>query len=294
MKKITALLLALTLLLAGCSSVSDAVSGIANAVDPKMPEEDMYRELSSLIGYTKGLANTNLTGEFTFVAMIYDEGEEITFDEDDYTGYYYTAGISRNWDDDFLLDTIDVDIALEYGDIVKVTGKTDGTIYWTEDNDRVEVLAIKASAVEIYEPEEIEEINEPMMTLKNGNTIEFVGAHMTEDSFGEAIVVYFKYTNNGEKESAPSLSDFYIDYNGEEASSTIFSLDEVDASALSMGPGITTKTYGGKSQLYYIAYTGDADAADDEPIYFSLYDDEFRRTYDWGIEIAPSLEALKG
>jgi len=294
MKKIVVLLLALVLVLGGCSSVGDAVNGIVNAVDPKMPEDEMYRKLSSLIGYTDGLKNTDLTGEFTFVAMIYSEGEEVTFKDEDYTGYYYTAGISRNWNDDFLLDTVGIDIELEVGDIVKVTGRTDGTIYWTEDNKRIDMLAIKASAVEIYEPEEIEEVVEPVATLKNGNAIEFVGAHMTEDSFGEAIVVYFKFINNSDQEAAPSLSDFYIEYNGEKASSTIFSLDEVDASALSMGPGITPKTYAGKSQLYYIAYSGDASAAEDEPIYFSLYDDEFRRSYDWGMEIAPSLDALKG
>ena len=293
MKKIAVLLLVSMVWLCGCSAVNDVVNQVADSVTAKMSDEDMYSELSRLIGYPDGLSRTDLDGKFTFIAMVMDEGEEIFFEDENYTGYFYAAYISRNWDDFFYLETTDLEVEFVSGDIVKVTGVLDGSIYWTEDNKQVEVISIKASAIEAYTPAEIEQSNESSITMPDGNTIEFVGAHATEDSFGRAIAVYFKYTNNGSTDSAPTLRDFYVEYGGEEASSTIFGLDEVDSSALELGVGITDKTFAGKSQLYYIAYEGEAQD-DDNAICFSQYDDEFRCTYDYDLVVADSLAALKG
>ena len=293
MKKVLALVLVFVLLLSGCS-VFDNIKDIAGGTDKKLSDEEMYSKLNSLIGYTNGLKNSDLTGEFTFVAMIFDEGEELYFEDDDYTGFYYSAGISRNWDDYFMLDTKGLDTNFKDGDIVKITGSTNGTVYWTEDNERVEVLDIKAKAVVPYTPAEIETSHDAKVTLKDGNIIEFVGAHTTKDSFNEVVAVYFNFTNKGSKEAAPSLRDFYIEYAEEEASSSSFSLDELDASALRISAGSPDKTYAGKTQLYCIAYTGDKEAARDEPIYFMLYDDEFRCTHEIALPISASLAEMKG
>ena len=292
MKKLTALLLAIAIVFSfcGCSLLSNITSTLVD--DVKLSEADMYSELDRIIGYTDALERTELTGEFTFCAMIYDEGEEVTFEEEDYTGFYYSAGISRNWDDYFLLDTMGLDTDFKDGDIVKVTGSTDGTIYWTEENDRVEVLSIKATAVEKYTPEDVEPTSDAKITLEDGNIIEFVGAHATKDTFGKAAVVYFNFTNNGSDEDSPSLSEFYVNHADEEASITIMSLDELDASALRMGAGITEDTYAGKTQLYCVAYKIYDSVSTDEPIYYSLYDDEFRCTYDLAVPIAASLAEM--
>ena len=294
MKKILAIVLLVSaILLCGCSTVGDFVNQLADSSSPKMTVEDMYSELDRLIGYTAGMERTDLNGSFTFIAMVADSGEEMFFEDEDYTGFFYFAYISRNWDDGFYLETTGLDTDLESGDIIKVTGELDGTIYWTEDNDKVEVVSVKASAVEPYTPEELVTSNSPSFTLSNGDTIEFIGAHATEDIIGEAVVVYFKFTNNGESAAAPNLRDFIVDYDGSEASMTILGLDEVDSSALSMGIGLTDKTYAGKSQLYYIAYSGKKDI-DSDFICFSRYDDEFRCTYDYDIPVAASLAELKG
>ena len=294
MKKLAVLLVLMIFVLCGCDAVTGLIEQAVETVNPTMPQEKVYENLDRLIGYTKGLENTDLTGSFTFVCMVYDEGEEIYFEDEDYKGHYYAAGISRNWDDYFMLDTIGLDGSFKPGDIVKVTGETDGTIYWTEDNNRVEVLCVKASAIEAYEPEDISEKTGATITLDDGNEIEFVGAHLTEDSFGDAIVVYFSFKNNGSKEAAPNLSAFYIEYDGSEAEKTIFSLDEVDSNALGMSIGIVDKTYAGKSQVYYLAYSAEDGVAEGEPIYFELYDDEFRCTYSHGVSIDESLAAMKG
>jgi len=299
MKKIAVVVLIMMLVFSGCSEITDTLketvgdlgNTISEAVDTSISEEEMYSELNRLIKNTD--ASTKLTGDFTFVAILYDEAEEIEFEEEDEApGMYHSAGISRNWDDYFLLDVTNIDGDFHSGDIVKITGQTDGTIYWTEDNKQIEVLAIKASKMEKYEPEEVEEVVSFEIDI-DGNTIEFIGAHKTKDTFGEAIVVYFNFKNNGSNDATPNFSDFYVEYGGEETDRTIFSIDEVDGSALEMKSGITTKTYAGKTQTYYIVYKGNAEVDADEPIYFSLYDDEFRRTYDCGLEIAESLEALK-
>ena len=294
MKKIlAAILLSSAILLCGCDTIGDAVNQLVDSASSKMTEEEMYSELAHLIGYPDGMTNTELDGSFTFVAMVVDKGEELSFEDKNYTGFFYFAYISREWDSGFYLETTGIDLSLNIGDIVKVTGELDGTIYWMQDNDRVEVVNIKASAVQPYTPETIEINDSSSVTLSNGNTMEFVGAHATEDVLGEAVVVYFKFTNNGESDVAPNLQDFIIEYDGDDAYATILSLDEVDSAALSLGIGLPNKTFAGKSQLYYVAYSGEEDV-DSEVVCFSLYDDEFRCTYDYDVPIAASLADMQG
>ena len=295
MKRIAAIILAMMLLLSGCDDLKEAVQGFSNEISgvTNMTEEEIYKEIDRLMGYPDGMGTTDLVGEFTFVAVITSDVEELEF-EDEEPGMYCSAEISREYDDYFLLDVTGVETQPTAGDIVKITGIINGSIYWTEDNKMVEVLSIRATALELYEPTAVEVAGGATIEI-DGNTIEFLGAHKTTDSFGEAIVVYFKFTNNSEKDATPTFTDFYIEYNGHEADSTIFSLAEVEGSALSLwGAGITPATYPGKTLTYYVAFEGDETAAVDEPIYFSRYNDEFQMTYDYGMYIAASLAELTG
>lgn len=305
------IVLTLILLFSGCASVKDAIGigddkseedvpsqsvtdKISDFLDNSMKEtfadeEEIYSRLSSLISYPEGSAGV-LDSKFSFVAVLLGDIEEMEFDDAE-SGLYYPAYISRNEDDFFYIEASAIEQEFHEGDMVKVTGSLNGTIYWTEDNEQVEVLDVMASAMEAYEPEAIEPDYSGIALDKNGNEIELYGAHATKDSFNDAIIVYFTYKNNGSDSSAPSLGQYYVEYNGEQVGTTIFSIDEVDAGALeASGAGLTTETYAGKTQLYYAAFSVPGGLVEDEPIYFLIYDDEFRLTDGCALTVFPSLE----
>ena len=295
MKKFAAIILVMIFLLSGCGEIKEAIDGFTNELSGvvEMTEDEIYGELKRLMANPDRMDNTDLVGQFSFVAVITSDIEELEF-EDDEPGMYCSAEISREYDDYFLLELTNIEGTFSAGDIVKITGEVDGTIYWTENNDLVKVLAIKASAVEDYEPPEVELANAAAVEI-DGNTIEFLGAHKSTDSFGEVIIVYINFTNNSDEAARPKMSSFFIEYNGYEAETSVFSVSEVDGSAVSItGAGITPETYPGKTLTYFMVFTGDETAAADEPIFFTIFDDEFRMTYDYGIYIAESLAELTG
>lgn len=298
-RRIFILALALMLVLSGCSSLTGGskddsgseVSAQGNNLNKSITDEKLYSELDSLIGYPDK-SSTSLPDRFTFIAMILGEPSTIEFDDGE-EGLYCYACISRNdLDEYFLMEVSDIAETYEYGDIVKVDGEYIGSIYWVEDNDQVDVLEIKAHSMEAYTPEELETSTD-WAYMTGGNKIEFVNAHYTEDTFGDVVVVYFEFTNNGSTDTAPSLGDFYIEYNGAEVSRTIFSLDEVYESALEYeGYGLTTDTYAGKTSLYYAAFSVDEKGEGEQGIYFDVYDDEFRLTHSVGLYVYENLEAM--
>lgn len=294
MKKFFVLILVLAMLATGCTPFDgESIGGLFGGASANLSEEEIYSELDYLIGNPKSTGSSELDGQFTFIAYLIDDAEPITFSEHD-EGMYHAACISRRYEDYFFLEVGDIETTFSAGDIVKITGELNGTIYWTEDNAQVDVLDIKASSMESYEPPDIT-ANHSSTIAVDGNGIEFLGAHWTRDSFNDVIVVYFTFTNNGSIDAAPSFSDFYIEYNDEDLSKSMFSLDDVDPSALNAMPvGLTDKTYAGKTQLYYIPLK--VTERMDDPgtaVYFTLYDDEFRMTYDFGMLMYDSFEEYK-
>lgn len=279
------LILLLCLLLSGCGQVGDLLGNASGGGS----EEKVYSELDRLLASPD--SSSTLTSKFTFVAMLLDEAEPIEFPDEGESGVYHMACISRNIEDVFYLEVGDVDGTFHSGDIVKVTGELNGFIYWTEDNSQVEILDIKASKVEAYTPEELEVDSSPTVTV-DGNEIEFLGAHRASTTFNDLVVVYFNFTNNGTTDVSPDFSKFYIEYAGEQTGATIFAPSETDPQALDAGgAGGMNKTYAGKTQLYYKLCTIDTESSDDI-IYFSMFDDEFRMTYDIGLTVYDSLDDL--
>lgn len=284
MKRVLPFVLLLCLLLSGCGQLGDILGNDAGASS----EEEVYSELDRLLASPD--SSSTLTSQFTFTAMLLGEAEEIEFPDEGESGVYHTACISRNIDDFFYLEVGDVEGTFHSGDIVKVTGELNGFIYWTEDNSQIEILDIKASKVEAYTPAELEVDTSPTVTI-DGNEIEFLGAHRASTTFDDLVVVYFNHTNNGTTDAAPDFSPFYIEYAGEQTGSSVFAPSETDPQALDSGITSGSKTYAGKTQLYYKLCTVNSENSDNV-IYFSMYDDEFRMTYDIGLTIYDSLDDL--
>jgi len=291
MKKVCVVFLSFVLvLLCGCSQIEDLLG-----TGPKTGEE-LYSELDRFISNPKSITMEDLPGTFTFTAKILSEPQELTVEGEDRV--YQSAWICRNLNSYLLLDVTDLTEYPNEDDIVSVTGTQSGYVYWTEDNKQVDVLDIGVKEIKPYEPTEVEVNTKPEVAVESqqgSGKITFKGAHFTKDSFDRALVLYFDFTNNGSREIAPSMDKLYITLGDEEESlkKTIFSLNEVDGSALFAGKaGIADKTQPGKTIYYYSAYKA-KESPDAKELYIRKYDDNFNMTDEIKINVAPSLSEMK-
>ena len=298
MKKLfVSFILAGTMLFSGCNVIEGVMSGDLAGSLLNTPSVDVYEELASLASNPNG--NSDLSGSFTFVAEVASEPFEMELDGENYT--YQEIYICRSYDDPILLDVGSVAAPAEAGTYSTITATWTGSIYWTEDNKRVEVLDLKGSKMEPFTVSDAE----PDMTNNihlekhsyNGN-IEFVGAHYSRNSFNDVVVVYFNFKNNAPdtntKLSGVSTLLGMLDvYHGDmfASGSNSFSPDELDPGALKAGD-ITSYTPSGKTQLYYTIYKAEPEAGEDI-MYFALFDDEFALTNVVEIPIAASLAEMK-
>ena len=289
MKRSLFLILSLFFLVVGCSATEEGGAGDNASESEEVSAATLYNDLDAQIS-TPGSSYipSSLEGSFTFCAMITSDSHEMTFD-DGTNGVYHETIISRNRENYFFLEVGTAGGEFEPGDIVKVTAELNGLVYWTEDNAKVDILDVKASSVEVYTPEEVERNTSGVITLEDGNKIQFISAHKAEGSFDEAIVAYFSFTNNNSDDTMPNLSCFYVEYGQEELSNMALSLSDVDPRALEAGEASLNTTDAGKTQLYYMSYTIPRGAFYDEPIYFLIYDDEFRMTDAVALHVFPSL-----
>ena len=297
-KILVVLALLLCVLFTGCDQILEMLDG---AVSETKSQEEIYSELASLAGSPS--SKSNLSGKFTFVACIISEPYKQTFEDDDKEYFYQEAYIERNMDKVICLDVTSLEETLPAGDYAKITGTVKGSIYWTENNKKTEVLDIKVSAMEAFALSEDAPDTENKLVLSTASysgEIEFVGAHRSEDSFGkECMIVYLKFKNTAPESNVKfsgvrtlmSLVDaFHGDYYVERNNS-FFSLEGLDPQALD-GGDMQAYTPTGKSQLYYFVYSIDPDAAEDTPFYFDVYSDEFAWTNSIEVPISSSYEEI--
>jgi len=244
------------------------------------------------------LNKTELGGKFTFTTFITGEAFEATFDEEpDVVHKYQDAMIARNDDKYYFLDVVNLSEELEAGKYYSVTGELNGSVYWTEDNKKINVLDITAKEAKSFAPEDK---SEDTNVLVNGDyEYAFVGAHFAEAAARtDVIVVYFEFTNNSGKEASPSLSamDFYQGDGTKSLYSTVLTVKELDGSAINVSaPGISGKeTYAGKTGFYCAALQIDKDAKENKDVLWAVrYNDDYELIDDIGINVFKDLKALQ-
>jgi len=291
-KRLLALALVLTfvLLFTACDEIGSTFS-----TNP----EDVYSELDTLVNSPD--RTTNLTGSFTFVAYIACEPFEQELEGTTYM--YQEVYISRNLQNSIYLDVTGITETLPENSYATITGKINGSIYWTEDNKKVEVLDIKASKMAAFTPSEDEpntENNLQLSRLSTKGTYEFVGAHRAKSSFEDVIVLYFNYTNTGaDTNTKINDVDYMLTkkadiYHGDsKLKTTSQSAKELDPNALN-ATDMQAYTYSGKTQLYYMTFAANKDVAADEPIYIEVYNDNFECTNIIEVPVSKNLAAMKG
>jgi len=258
--------------------------------------EDMYAELDSLIS-RPDQDETDLTGKFVFTTYVSGEAFEEEFDDDPgVTHVLQEAYIARS-DKGYLLDVMKLSKPLEPEQYYRVTGTVEGSIYWTEDNEKVSMLHIIATDAEPFEPAE-GKANESAV-YKNGDVeYTFLGAHHTTVMNNrKAIVVYFDFKNNGSTDTAPKMYDleFYQGDGVDRLSTSVMDPEKLDPQALNASKaGITDKTYAGKTSRYCAVYFADSEVTENEDVlWFLNYNDDFELMDDIGIPISKDLAALQ-
>ncbi|MDR3208055.1 MAG: hypothetical protein LBT60_06945 [Oscillospiraceae bacterium] len=294
MKKILAILLtaALLLLPTGCDAVQSALED-GGLIKGAASGEALYKDLDYLISSPDRSSDYEL-GTFTFTARTLYDPEETQVDDED--AVLILCYISRNDDDEFYLDVTDLDQAtLPAADtMIQVTGFLDGTIYWTEENEQITVLDIKATKLEAYTPPDVDIVAGPTVDVSNttaSGTLTFVGAHRSETAFSSVIVVYFEFENTGSTDTAPPTEKLYFYYGDDYLTgSGVWEPEELDAAALAANaPGITDATYAGKTQLYYYVIEG---AEGDSELEIEVYNDDFQTVYSYALPVADDLAGM--
>lgn len=292
MKKIGAILLALTMLLSisACSQVESLFEQ-----ETTQSQEQIYGALASAILSPDHIDLNKWGKEISFTAMLYGDVFEQEFEEEENGVYLYQQAFIAREDESFFVDVTDIKETFESGAIVTLTGKVQGSIYWTEDNAKVEVMDFKATAIKEFPEEERKPETASKMTYTANNgagDYEFVGAHKATNAQGDVIVVYFNYTNTGAESEAPTTGQFTV-YQGDYLlDKSALEPSDVDSSAL---PSIyvPTETYAGKTGLYYCVFKASKEADAGDTIYFCMYDDDFYLTHDIPVQISNSLEEMK-
>jgi len=298
MKKVSviAILAALCVLVSSCSMFDD----LLNSTKGEFAEpEKVYAELDSLISKPD---QSSKMGKVSFVAYIASEPFEETFDGEDKTYMYQDAYIARN-DKVFALDVTDISDRPDEDSFVTITGTFTGSIYWTEDNERVQVMNFHADKIEAFTVSDAEPNTSNKFSLKSGTSqgeFEFVGAHYSEDSFRDVVVVYFKFKNTGEASNTKfnnvnsllGAADFWYDNIEDSLSGSSFDPDELDSGALAASD-MQAYTYPGKTQLYYKVFQL-KEGISHPVLGITVYNDEFALVNDIQIDIAENLAAMQG
>ncbi|MDR1764582.1 MAG: hypothetical protein LBR77_00505 [Lachnospiraceae bacterium] len=298
---VTAAVCAVSMAVAGCSAadkVKDVYSDAQDAlgVGP-VSEETKYANLNHMISNPKDLDKEyhydGITGTFSFYAMAYTARDEMELEELDEPYAYQLGWISRNAETPFFLNVSKLDGEIPIDTVVEITGEIAGTIYWSEDNQQVEMLDLTVESYKEVPDDGFETDESNVIELGSGATagkLEFIGAHLTRDTFTPVVVIYFNYTNTSDGENRPTMTDLFIYQGEDESETTIFDLDEVAGAALSTRDGRNT-TYPGKTQLYYYAVKT-AEDIQGEPVIIERYDDAFHVANRVTLQVEPTLDAL--
>jgi len=296
MKKLMLCLgLVLAMALGGCSNITDLLNNTTT-----LSGRELYERLDSLASSPD--SKLELSGTFSFVGYLADEAEVLTVEDEECM--YQTAYIYRNENNPIYLDVSALKEGehLPAGSIATITAQRDGWVYGTVDNKQVEYLNLKVTKMEAFTPSEAEPSTENKLSLRKGSTtgnIVFVGAHRSQTSFDDVIVIYFNFTNNGEDSNTRfnnvddliALTDVYIGDTLATKINMIHDPKEVDGGALDYSD-MQAYTPAGKTQLYYMMVKDIPDAGD-APLYVDVTNDHFEWTNSIGMPIAANLAELQ-
>lgn len=212
-----------------------------------------------------------------FAAMIYSEPFVMESSEEDINGKQYVyAVISRDFEHYILLNVHDIKEVPAFGEVVNVKGKVDGYIYSTDEGGKEEALNITVNELSILKEETVDVKESESYTMSDETKVTFKRAQVSEDTFGEPVVVVYYEIEMGERVTGSSYLQELELYQGDTfLETTIHPINaQLDANAMQAAHSGLKE---GEKALVYSTYGILQDTT--TPISIEAYDDNFNLVY---------------
>lgn len=273
LKKLKAIVLAGFLLLGLTACSSDFLGG--GSVD--------YSALSSMATSPASSSALSQGETVTFTAFMISDPYETTVDSVPKT--YIDVMIARNPDKPIYVDVTDITVPTKSGDIISVTGKVDGYLYWTEEGTTEEALNILAESIVLNEPTGAETVASGSYTIEDNITYTFDKAVYANNTMyeDEGYVYVYYYVDNKSSSMVSGRLDsvFYLFRGDEELNSTFAIFSDIEHPSNAEDFSIAGFVKEGQKIYGYNAFT----ALGDGPIEVVVYDDDFNIVFSQDIPV---------
>lgn len=242
--------------------------------DSSITQEQLYGELSSLVSFPKQIKMSDFFNKkISFVVKAQGEPYQIESKDKTLNGVWYIpVFMMRNPKKPIYLDisTIKKEQWPKDGEVLKVDGVPIGYLYTSYQNERLDLLDIKAQKIKKVVDSE-KEVAAKQIVETQTYRIEFNGVDSLLDSFNEAsMIVYYNFKNKKQHAAiSPLKTYFQFSQNNEVLEPTFISLDNelLDPKAINRD-----SLESGEEMLYYEVYKL---KNEEIPVIVRTFDDEY-------------------
>ncbi|MGG5343981.1 DUF5067 domain-containing protein [Enterococcus sp. AZ192] len=242
--------------------------------DSSIAQEQLYGELSSLVSFPKQIKMSDFFNKkISFVVKAQGEPYQIESKDKTLNGVWYIpVFMMRNPKKPIYLDvsTIKKEQWPKDGEILKVDGVPIGYLYTSYQNERLDLLDIKAQKIKKVVDSEKEVATKQIIETQTYR-IEFNGVDSLLDSFNEAsMIVYYHFKNKKQHAAiSPLKTYFQFSQNNEVLEPTFILLDNelLDPKAINRD-----SLESGEEMLYYEVYKL---KNEEIPVIVRTFDDEY-------------------
>ncbi|TLG72890.1 hypothetical protein [Culicoidibacter larvae] len=263
LKKFKAIFLAGFLLLGLTACSSDLLGG--GSVD--------YSALSSMASSPASSSALSQDETVTFTAFMISDPYETTVDNVPKT--YIDVMIARNPDKPIYVDVTDITVPTKSGDIISVTGKVDGYLYWTEEGTTEEALNILGESIVLNEPTGAENVASGSYTTEDNITYTFDKAVYADNTMyeneGYIYVYYYVDNKSGSMASGRLDSVFYLFRGDNELNNTFAMFADIEHPSNAENFSMTGFVKEGQKIYGYNSFTAEGEG----PLEITVYDDDF-------------------
>ncbi|MGX7245708.1 DUF5067 domain-containing protein [Enterococcus quebecensis] len=237
-------------------------------------KEKLYDDLASNANSPKMLKYSDqFKQKISFVAQVEGEPKQVKSKDDSLNGEWYVSVLlMRNKNTPIYLNLSDIKKKNwpKNDDILRIEGTPIGYLYTSYNNERLDLLDMKASALEVVNVKN-ESVSSDKVIETNQYKVEITAIDLLQDAFEDpSLVVYYNFKNKkGYRSVSPLKNYFYFSQKKKRLETTILNVNnnQLDSKAINrdtLEPG--------EEMLYYEAFK----LLDlEEKVYLDVFDDEY-------------------
>lgn len=236
--------------------------------------EELYGELSSNANSPKMLKYSDqFNQKITFVAQVDGEPLQVKSKDDTLDGEWYVSVFlmrNRNTPMYLNLSSIKKESWPKNGDILRIDGIPIGYLYTSYNNERLDLLDIKANAIERLDLKKADVPSTKIMETEQYK-VEIIGSDILSDTFDDpSLVVYYTFKNKKDYTATSPIRTYFF-FSQKEKQLEVTILDD-DNKKLNSKALHRDTLESGEEMLYYEVFKLlDAESTVD----LNVYDDEY-------------------